>query len=212
VGEDCAPDKKHGSLFYNRPRTANQSQKALIFATRLRYRTQMIRSIFQRPGSIVFTMLLCACSHAVRTNVDYRSVDDAGTKHYELRAEQSYTIPAAVENQPPDYPADMIALHLSHVDVRVKVIVDEKGAVNEARFPADAADHPAAFDDAVRGAVMKWHYTPFVIRTWEDVKDAEGNVTDSRIASQQAQPFSLDYDFSFDLRDGKPVVASNQAH
>ena len=179
---------------------------------RLRYRKRMARSIFRCTGPLVSATLLCACSHAVRTNVDYRTVDDASTKHYELRAEQSYTIPAAVDHLPPDYPADMIALHLPHVDVRVKVIVDEKGAVAEARFPTETAEHPAGFDDAVRGAVLKWHYTPFVIRTWEDVTDAEGNVTDSRIASAQAQPFSLDYDFSFDLRDGKPVVASNQAH
>ena len=173
---------------------------------------QMARSIFRWTGPLVSATLLCACSHAVRTNVDFRTIDDADTKHYEMSAEQSYTVPAAVDHLPPEYPTDMIPLHLQHVDVRVKVIVDENGAVSEARFPPDAAGHPAAFDDAVRGAVLRWHYTPFVIRTWEDVEDAEGNVVDSRIASEQAQPFSLDYDFSFDLRDGKPVVASNQAH
>jgi TonB family protein len=173
---------------------------------------QMAQSISRWTGPLVSALLLCACSHAVRTNVDYRSINDSNTKHYELREEQSYTIPAAVENLPPDYPADMVALHLQHVDVRVKVIVNEKGTVTDARFSNEPAEHPAAFDDAVRGAVLKWHYTPFVIRTWEDIKDAEGNVTDSRMASQAAQPFSLDYDFSFDLRDGKPVVASNRAH
>src|ERR1700759_542317 len=106
----------------------------------------MVRSISRWTGPLVSVVLLCACSHAVRTNVDYRSVNEEGTKHYELRAEQSYTIPGAVENLPPEDPADMIALRLPHVDVRVKVIVDAKGVVTEARFPADATNYPAAFD------------------------------------------------------------------
>ena len=160
----------------------------------------------------VLCLLVCAgamagCSHAVRTTVDYRSVESPETKHYELRKEESFASPTPVEHLSPDYPATMISQHMPHVVVRTKVIVDEKGNVTEARFP-DASQ--PTFDDAVRAAVLKWHYTPFVVRRWEDVTDAEGNVTDSRIASEEAKPFSLDYDFTFDLRDGKPVVISNQ--
>jgi hypothetical protein len=71
----------------------------------------------------------------------------------------------------------------------------------------DAA-RPAAFDDAVRSAVAQWRYTPLHIRTFEDALDAEGNVTDTRAIKDEAKPFSLDYEFNFDLRDGKPVVTT----
>ena len=159
----------------------------------------------------VFILGVCAtaaaaCSHAVRTAVDYRSVDPPDTKHYELRDEESFAIPTPVDHLPPDYPTTMISQHIAHVVVRTKVIVDEKGNVTEARFSDSST---SAFNDAVRTAVLKWHYTPFVVRRWEDVTDAEGNIIDSRIVSEEAKPFSLDYDFTFDLRNGKPVVISN---
>jgi hypothetical protein len=73
----------------------------------------------------------------------------------------------------------------------------------------DAA-HPVAFDEAVRSAVVRWRYTPLHFRTFEDVLDAEGNVTDTRVVKDEAKPFSLDYEFDFDLRDGRPVVATSR--
>ena len=172
---------------------------------RLRYRRRMSDSI-RVLMLLVGAGAMAACSHAVRTTVDFRSVDAPETKHYELRDEESFAIPTPVDHLPPEYPVAMIGQHIAHVVVRTKVIVDEKGNVTEARF-SDAS--LPAFDDAVRTAVSKWHYTPFIVRRWKDVTDAEGNVTDSRIASEEAKPFSLDYDFTFDLRDGKPVVVSN---
>ena len=160
--------------------------------------------------TLVQVGLLSACSHAVRTNVDYKTVSDPDAKHYELAAEQSYAIPTPVTHVPPAYPAEMIPMGIEHVDVRVKVIVDEKGVVNEARLDGQTADHPPAFDDAVRSAVLTWRYTPFTIRTWKDVEDAEGNVVDAVITQEIAEPFSLDYVFSFDLHDGRPVVVGSQ--
>jgi hypothetical protein len=171
-----------------------------------------IRTRFAGAWLVPVVAALGACAHGVRTQVDFKSVENAGGAHYELRAEQSYTVPGPVDHQAPMYPPDMIALHLSHVVVQTKVIVDEKGHVTDARFPADSAsNHPAAFDDAVKNAVLTWNYTPFLVRDWEDIEDAEGNVVDSKIVKEEARPFSLDYEFYFDLRDGKPVVASTQA-
>ena len=70
----------------------------------------------------------------------------------------------------------------------------------------------AEFDEAVRDAVRGWFYTPLTFTRWEEVKDAEGNIVDSRPASIEKKPFSLDFDFRFELRDGKPVVGAMTRH
>ena len=46
---------------------------------------------------------------------------------------------------------------------------------------------------------------------FEDVLDSQGNVTDSRLVGEEAKPFGLDDEFTFDLRDGKLVVDSRQS-
>jgi hypothetical protein len=154
--------------------------------------------------------LTSSCSHDVRTQVDFKSVEEPGTKHYDIRPEESYSMPTPVDHLPPQYPADALPLHLAHVLVRVKLIVDAGGNVTEARFN-DASGDLSSFQNAVRDTVLKWHYTPFRIKQWEDVEDAEGNVVDSRLVSDESKPFSLDYEFTFDLRDGKPTVDSSRA-
>ena len=62
------------------------------------------------------------------------------------------------------------------------------------------------FDEAVREALLRWRYTPLTFTRWQEVKDTEGNIVDSREVSAERRPFSVDYDFVFELRDGKPMV------
>lgn len=145
-----------------------------------------------------------------QTQVAFHSVEPPGTTHYEELDDEIATATVPLENPAPEYPASMVGLHLPHVAVAAKLIVDTQGNVSEVRIEPAASDagHPAAFDDAVRSAVAHWRYTPLHFRTFEDVLDAEGNVTDTRLVKDEARPFSLDYEFNFDLRDGKPVVSS----
>lgn len=133
-----------------------------------------------------------------------------GTEHYEEREDETATASVPLAQPAPEYPVDMIGLHLPHVAVTAKLIVDIDGRVSDVRIEPAVIDagYPAAFDEAVRSAVVLWRYTPLRFRTFEDVLDAEGNVTDTRVVKDEARPFSLDYEFNFDLRDGKPVVTA----
>ena len=159
---------------------------------------------------------LCGCArHAARpqdpsTQVAYRMIEAPDARHYEVAPEESSNVPVALANPVPDYPPGLVALELAHVSVRAKLIVDTEGHVAEVRFdPAEGANHPAAFDEAVRNAVARWRYVPLRFRGWRDVLDAQGNVVDAEQVKDEVKPFSLDDEFIFDLCNGKPVVATN---
>jgi len=155
-----------------------------------------------------------ATKNASITEVAYKAVDAPDARHYELREEENATIPVATDTAAPEYPQAMITEHLAHVAVRAKVIVDTDGKVSEVRIDHSslvAAAYPVAFDEAVRAATLEWRFAPLRIQEWADVLDEQGNVADSRIVKDEAKPLSLDYEFSFDLREGKPVVATKPA-
>ncbi len=132
-----------------------------------------------------------------------------GTPRYEEREDEVANRPVSIENPPPVYPQAAIALGLHRVEVNAKVIVDSEGKVSEVRIAesSDPATHPAAFDDSVRATLLRWRYIPLTFRRFAEVKDEQGNIVDSRLVNSESKPFSLDYDFVFELRDGKPVVA-----
>ncbi|MBN8887298.1 MAG: hypothetical protein J0I77_16365 [Rudaea sp.] len=165
--------------------------------------------------------VLAGCVHEIkpehappRTKVAYKASVDPQATHYEEKDDESTTIPQPGDNPPPVYPPSMIALHLPLVMVKAKLIFGAQGTVEEVRIvPADpASPRPVEFDEAVRDAVRGWFYTPLTFTRWEEVKDAEGNIVDSRPASIEKKPFSLDFDFRFELRDGKPVVGAMTRH
>jgi hypothetical protein len=164
-------------------------------------------------GTAATLLAGCAAAPRSQTNVAYRTVDPAGTKRYELREDDVSNIPVMIENTAPVYPQTAVALRLPHVGVRAQVIVNEEGHVSDVRIDPPIANdiHPGDFDDAVRTAVASWRYEPLHIRRFEDVLDSQGNVTDSRVVSDEAKPFSLNYQFDFDFRDGKPIVTQANA-
>jgi TonB family protein len=167
------------------------------------------------PG--VTCLVLAACSHSVRTvpppqtHVDYQSVATPDTHHYVLRPGESSTHPKLIERPAPGYPASMIPLHLAQVTVRVKVIVGTNGKVDDVRIAHTGAAYPGMFDQAVHDAVSNWRYTPLQFLRWRDEYDAQGKLVGSHQVAVESKPFSLDYEFHFNLRDGRPVVASTQA-
>lgn len=170
-----------------------------------------------RPLIVATSALALYACHAVKprdappsTRVAYQASIAPGTPRYEERDDEVSNQPVPAENPAPLYPQSAIALRLPRVSVSAKVIVDEEGRVEAVRVATagDSAGHPPEFDDVVRTAAMQWHFTPLTFTRWHDVKDAEGNVIDSRPVSSERRPFSLDFDFFFELRDGKPVVGS----
>jgi hypothetical protein len=143
------------------------------------------------------------------THVAYHAHISADAPRYEEREDEVSTSPQLIENPAPIYPPSAIPLHLPHVAVEAKVVVDEGGHVAEVRVaPMTAnAPRPVEFDAAVRDAAMRWRFAPLTFTRWQYVEDAQGNTVDSRKIASENRPFSLDYTFSFDLRDGKPVTA-----
>jgi len=168
-------------------------------------------------GLAVVAGCLAGCAAPARPNappetaVAYRAIDAADTPHYALSEDEGATIPTATVTPLPEYPASLVASGISHVAVRAQVIVDATGDVGEVRIAPAASAYPPEFDAAVRVAVAHWHYLPLRIQRWEDVLDDQGNVVDARLSEDEARPFSLEYEFSFDLHDGEPVVAASRA-
>jgi len=177
------------------------------------------RSGIQRAGTALAcsaaTIWLVACHQAARpadappeTRVAYRVVATPGEAHYEEKSdEENYSTPALLDNPSPQYPSSLIVRHLAPVFVHVKLVMDKQGKVDEARIRPDSL-RASEFDAAVQDAVSHWCYSPLRHVIWEEVKDKEGNITDSRQTLDETLPFSLDYDFVFELRNGKPVVGS----
>ncbi|TLY50202.1 MAG: hypothetical protein E6K53_11370 [Gammaproteobacteria bacterium] len=130
---------------------------------------------------------------APQTRVSYQARIAPGAPRYEETEDEISNSPTLLENPAPVYPQAAIALHLPKVAVAAKVIVDREGKVDEVRItPAtDSAASPTEFDVAVREAALRWQFTPLTFTRWEE-----------------RRPFSLDYEFYFELRDGKPVVGS----
>ena len=145
-----------------------------------------------------------------QTRVKYSAHVAAGTPRYEEREDEISNRPSPVEYPPPAYPPTAIALGLRRFEVNAKVIVDTAGRVSEVRIAAapDPTTHPSVFDEAVREALLRWRYIPLTFRRFVEVKDGQGNVVDSRLLSSENKPFSLDYNFVFEVRDGKPVVGA----
>jgi hypothetical protein len=167
----------------------------------------------------VCALALIACTRQTKlelvppppqTSVKYSAHVAPGTPRYEEKEGEVSNRPVPVEHPPPEYPSAAVALGLHRVVVSVKVIVDSEGKVSEVRIPpaVDSAARPAVFDDAVRAALLRWRYVPLTFRRFAEVKDAEGDVVDAREVSVEHRPFSLDYDFLFELRDGKPMVGN----
>jgi len=182
----------------------------------------------RRPSSLRFcrghawlasacALAVIGCTHQTRpapalpqTSVKVSAHVAPGTPRYEEGEDEISNRPSPLEFPAPAYPPVAIALGLRRVEVNAKVIVDTAGRVSEVRIAAapDPTTHPSVFDEVVREALLRWRYIPLTFRRFVEVKDGQGNVVDSRLLSSENKPFSLDYNFVFELRDGKPVVGA----
>lgn len=164
----------------------------------------------RHPGVMAACVLLGACAAPPprtpppHTNVSYQAVADQHATHYQVSMMQSIVSPTpAPRNAPPVYPPALIVQRLPPVTVRVKLIVGADGQVTGARFAGAGTDDAAhaAFDQAVRAAVLRWHFAPLLINQWVALPDGG-----TRVVKSTPKPFSQDYEFTFRLIHGKPVV------
>lgn len=159
---------------------------------------------------------LCACHSPVvkldtptlpTGNVAYRTIEAAGTAHFELTAGQQSEGAEPLTHAPPVYPAAMIPLHSPTVEVHAKLVIDTDGAVTETRDLDGSRDaQHEAFFEAVRAATATWRFTPMTII--DTVAGKNGATVEK---GRHNEPFSLDYAFSFSLRDGVPSVSGDRA-
>ena len=156
--------------------------------------TQAVRTLTSKP----------------ETNVAYQSIAAPASARYQLQPSESAKQPILIEQPAPEYPPGMIPLNLAEVTVHARIVVDANGKVTAVHIAHDAAvlAYPEAFDDSVRTTVNRWRYSPLQFLRWRDEYDAQGNLVNSRKVAVESKPFSLDYEFTFTLHNGKPVVAS----
>ncbi|KRE94427.1 hypothetical protein ASG87_17640 [Frateuria sp. Soil773] len=139
-------------------------------------------------------------------DASYRMVEPPGARHYQLALGQVARGATLEANPAPVYPPELLPLRLPPVELQAKLVVDTAGRVGEVRIDAGSDENRQRFADAVRQAVLSWRFTPLVIDRW--AADADGN---SHRVDGGAQPFSYDYVFRFECRDGQAVVSSNAA-
>lgn len=166
----------------------------------------------------LFPVLIAACAHAPPMEparpappprdgkVSYEVIPAGSGGEYQMQDGQSSFGAQPITNDPPAYPPALVAENLPTVVVRAKVIVDGEGKVSDVRdLDAVAVDAThKAFFAATRDAALHWAYSPMTIV--QEHEDAHGNFSESR----NTAPFSLDYAFRFELKDGKPVVTATQ--
>lgn len=142
-----------------------------------------------------------------RGDVSYRALIDPAQPRYVLEPRQSFSKPEPVDHPAPVYPPELLPLRLPAQTFAAKVIVGADGRVVDVRMlaapGASAPPHADAFAVAIRRAVTAWTYTPLRIVTWgETDRGAEARRVETR-------PFSLDYAFTFAVKDGRPVVTND---
>lgn len=161
--------------------------------------------------------LLSACAHQPPTaapkpadpprdgKVSYEIMPAGKAGEYQMQDGQTSFGAQPVTNDPPAYPVALIAANLAATVVHAKVIVDGDGKVSDVRDldPGGDASH-AAFFAATREAAMRWTYTPMTIVQEHEGKN--GMISETKTTA----PFSLDYAFRFELKDGRPVVTTSR--
>lgn len=145
---------------------------------------------------------------APQADVSYRAVTGDAPR-YELDDMQSALLPEQGRANPaPIYPAQLVALRLPPVEIRATLVVDTQGHVSDVRIADDGAADATrgVFDEAVRTAARQWTFTPLRIFQWMEDADGSRHRDDGTV-----RPFSQDYAFRFELRNGKPVVTAGHA-
>lgn len=165
----------------------------------------MARALVILAGAV----LLAGCAHMEQESpvvpgvgsASYRSAATSDLAHYQLALGQIATGATLEAHAPPSYPPSMLASCPRLIELPARVIVDTGGHVSEVRLPAATDQQP--FADAVQQAVRGWRYTPLTITRW--AADADGT---SHPVDSQAQPFNLDYVFTFRCEHGRATVSA----
>lgn len=138
----------------------------------------------------------------------WRSVDTAGTQHYELSHDQMASGSVPVKRLAPTYPAAELAVCPPPVEIQAQLIVDKEGQVGDVRVSdeAQADQQRHHYIDAVRAAALQWQFEPLKIGHW--VADS-GGATQHMVG--EAHPFGEIYVFHFECHGGRPSTTVGNA-
>ena len=168
-----------------------------------------------RGTSLLMLLALGGCATAppeppppATGDASWRMAVPPGTARYQLALGEVSSGATPVQRVSPLYPPGQLTSCPSPQEVPVLLVIDDKGAVGEARVAGEAHADPArhAFIDAVRAAALQWKFNPLQINRW--AADADGN---SHVVDSETRPFSLTYVFRFECHAGKSTVSAAAA-
>ena len=138
----------------------------------------------------------------------WKLVTPPDAPHYALQPDQSAKLPVPVIGHfaPPAYPASLAKPGAAPVVVRAQLTFDTAGQVDGVYPLPDSYTGPSyrLFEHAVRVAVAQWQFTPLVFEQYSDP------AMDAGTLQRKAEPFSLWFEFRFEMVNGKPVVESKR--
>lgn len=117
------------------------------------------------------------------------------------------------ENAMPEYPPQILALHLPETIVRVRLVVDAAGNVTGVAALDDAVGvGKESFLALIRKTCFGWKYSPLLrldLASGPTTVEEDG-ATVTYEGRPTALPFHLDYAFRFTQHDGKPDVGADE--
>jgi TonB family protein len=132
------------------------------------------------------------------------------SQSYAVDTNETWYGPAPMEDHvAPAYPAELLAQKLPAITVRVRLVVDENGIVNDATLLESPPNYPQFFA-AVQAAVRQWTYSPLVrsVPAEEDTVLQFNGWRSTYSGKATTMPFHQDYDIVFTQKDGEGVVTS----
>lgn len=137
---------------------------------------------------------------------------------YEMRPQERFRMPQALEDALPQLPSDSPRRTLAPTTVCVRAVVSAQGQVQrvDALDDRDECHAGNAVENAdllqvARESVQQWIFAPAAICTWnagarmpKDADDCTG------AAKVEPVPVSLLYAFTFEVREGKAIVRKDR--
>ncbi len=128
-----------------------------------------------------------------------------GSHPYTLVAGESASGTTLARNPDPIYPATLVPLALPSVTVTARLSVNDEGGVTAVWISQyqGAKGYRQAFANAARHAAMRWVFVPLTF-TRTTILPGGKHVTRTT-----AKPFSLWFQFYFNVVNGKPMTSSS---
>lgn len=168
---------------------------------------------------VAAALLLASCAApklAVRPTptanpeTSYKLITPPDAPHYTLQPGQSVALPKPKIGYfaPPVYPPSLAHPGMPPVQIKAQLVFATSGQVQNVYILSDSyagAGH-ALFENAVRDAAKGWVFTPLVFESYS------APAMDAGTLQREARPFSLWFEFSFRMVNGKPstVVTRKQ--